>query len=133
MRNQVGHTLNVAALPVGGVVEQQLGPSRLFVLKTENEKLLVFAVHYKDGRYYLPEMKWWRQVVPCKYLEFPTQRPAGLDPKGIIRCTDSSLPDYWKRNLQWDTTGKGLGEHTPDIQEIPYERRGDFIVIGTSF
>ena len=52
---------------------------------------------------------------------------------GKIRCHDSEMSDWSRRESVWDYSGKNMGERTDDIPEAEYEVREGMHIIKDSF
>ena len=89
-------------------------------------------VRYYSDAYRIAEFSWNRPFMRCVRFG-PDASGNRLVEGGKIRCHDSDMTDWSRRESVWDYSGKSMGERTEDMPEAEYEVREGMLMIKDSF
>ncbi len=129
---QLGIAIDLDDLVPGSFVEKASEYSRYFVLRDFDRKVYVYSVRNYGDAYRIAEFSWDRPFMRCSRFA-PDLVDKRLVEGGKIRCHDSEMSDWSRRESVWDYSGKSMGEQTGDMPEAEYEIQDGMLVIKDSF
>jgi len=120
-------TINIDGLESVGIIDAFIYPYHVFVVKLNDptNPYSVFAIPYKEGKYYLPEFGWNRPNLPCSNFD------QGLYFQCIDTYKDKSDIVWWG-HMKWGKNGKYIGEqkHLQYGYNIPNLYEPEYTVVG---
>ena len=125
-------------LPIGNLVPGQFNiiqngagrgsGSAFFVYRPLDGLVKVWRIPTYDRMYVMPDLKWGRYGALCRQF--------GLDKDGyVFRCLDvesedANVTEWLARECIWDLSGRNLGTHTQDMDEMKGEQDSRYFIVG---
>ena len=129
---QLGLAIELDELAPGTYLEKASEYSRYITLRDFDGEVYVFMVRYYSDAYWIAEFSWDRPFMGCVRFG-PDASGNRLVEGGKIRCHDSEMSDWSRRESVWDYSGKSMGERSEDMPEAEYEVRDGMLMIKDSF
>lgn len=129
---QLGVAIELDELAPGTYIEKASEYSRYIALRDFDGEVYVYMVRYYSDAYRIADIYWDRPSMRC-VLFGPDASGNRLVEGGKIRCHDSEMSDWSRRESVWDYSGKSMGERTEDMPEAEYEVREGMLMISDSF
>lgn len=129
---QLGIAIDLDELSLGTYIEKASEYSRYFALRDFDGKVYVYMVRHYSDAYRIADVSWDRPFLPCVRFG-PDALGSRLVEGGKIRCHDSEMSDWSRRESVWEYSGRSMGERTGDMSEVEYEVRDGMLMIKGSF
>ncbi len=129
---QHGIAIELDELAPGTYVEKASEYSRYIALRDFDGEVYVYMVRYYSDAYRIADIYWDRPSTRCVRFG-PDASGNRLVEGGRIRCHDSEMSDWSRRESVWEYSGRSMGERTEDMPETEYEVREGMLIIKGSF
>jgi hypothetical protein len=132
---KTGHlSVDLAAIPVGGYMTMDREQERIYVLRSNADKVIVLSVQLLNGEVYLPDSSRYRLMGPCHRFE-PDSTGGQLTPGGFLHCLDPEAEPSYLGSSRWTFDGSAVKPERNkerDLSQIPFERFGNVITVTRS-
>ena len=126
--DESGRSVSLESLEVGSFLTRQDEFFRYFVLRDFEGAVRVYSVPYREGAFWIADLRWDRPFLPC--IDFgPDSDGRMLVQGGAFRCRDDDLSEWWQRESVWDYSGRSLGVMSANMPETEYVLRGEFVIL----
>lgn len=118
-------------LPIGHAQVVEWQGLKVFIYRTSPTALRVFGIPFRDGAYFMPDIRWGRAILPCAQFRTPIDNSGTVDLNGNFSCDDPRYSEWWHRELRWSINGKRLGQYVEDLMTPRYQLVDEYVILGT--
>ena len=102
---------------------------KYLILRDLDSEIYVYKVRYTEQGIVMPDTSWWYTMAGyCKDFG-PEVEGMIIKPRGVIKCHDHDVLEFWKKNWLWKYSGESLGEYPEDMISPIFHIEGNRLII----